>query len=237
LSARNLNLDVEALFSQIDEIKGHPELMSETFSSHPLLPIRLKALDLFSRSQKARRNGFPGTGELLGDEALEEAVDELVRLTRRFPCKPIEQAVMRAVAFAGALLLSADGDVSDDEVKILVQILHRWFTDEPEEVIVTNRREIEAQLSQAIAVIKSDGDAEHKGFVLSRLADVALADGALMDAESDVILEIARQLDMPARAAYRVMVGAAQSVGFRTDAKLNRIASELKQQLAIGFRP
>jgi len=237
LSARNLNLDVEALFSQIDEIKGHPELMSETFSSHPLLPIRLKALDLFSRSEKARRNGFPGTGTLLGDEELEDAVDELVRLTRRFPCKPVEVAVMRAVALAGALLLSADGEISDEEIKILVQILHRWFTDEPEEVIVTNRGEIEAQLSQAINVIKSDGDAEHKGFVLSRLADVALADGALMDAESDVILEIAHQLDMPARAAYRVMVGAAQSVGFRTDAKLNRIATELKQQLAIGFRP
>ena len=112
LSARNLNLDVEALFSQIDEIKGHPELISETFSSHPLLPIRLKALDLFSRSEKARRNGFPAAGPLLGDDELEDAVDDLVRLTRRFPCKPVEQAVMRTVALAGALLLSADGEVN-----------------------------------------------------------------------------------------------------------------------------
>ncbi len=236
LSARNLNLDVEALFSQIDEIKGRPELMSEAFASHPLLPIRLKALDLFSRSEKARRNGFPTGGKLLGDADLEDAVDELVRLTRRFPCKPVHQAVMRTVALGGALLLSADGEASDEEIKILVQILHRWFTDEPEEVIVTDRKEIESRLPQELAVIKKDGDAEDKAFVLSRLAEVALADGALMDAEGAVILEVARQLDMPSRAAYSIMVGAAQSVGFRTDAKLNRIAADLKQQLRIGLK-
>jgi Zn-dependent protease with chaperone function/uncharacterized tellurite resistance protein B-like protein len=237
LSARNLNLDIEALFGQIDEIKGHPELMSEEFASHPLLPIRLKALDLFSRSEKAQRNGFPAVvPRLLGDAELEDAVDELVRLTRRFPYKPVDQAVMRAVALAGALLLSADGDVSDDEVKILVQILHGWFTDEPESVIVTDRATIEAQLPEALAIIKKDGEAEHKGFVLSRLAEVALADGALMDAEGAVILDVARQLDMPQRAAYAIMVGAAQQVGFRTDAKLNKIASDLKQQLKVGLR-
>jgi len=48
LSERNLNLDMEALLRQVDEIKGHPEIMKEAFASHPLLPIRLKAIELFS---------------------------------------------------------------------------------------------------------------------------------------------------------------------------------------------
>jgi len=62
LSERNLNLDIEALVNQVDEIRGRPELMEEVFASHPLLPIRLKAVELFSRSAKAVRGGYPVEG-------------------------------------------------------------------------------------------------------------------------------------------------------------------------------
>jgi uncharacterized tellurite resistance protein B-like protein len=236
LSERNLNLDIQALVSQVDEIRGRPELMEETFASHPLLPSRLKAAELFSRSAKAQRAGFPVEGEVLGDDELETAVDELVKLTRRYPFKPVHQAVMRAVAMGGALLLGADKDVSDEEVKILVQILHKWFTDEPEAEIVTDRTLIEQRLPETLKVLKDEGDMEEKGFLLSRLADVALADGALMDAESALILEIAKQMDVPSKFAYSIMVGAAQSIGFRTDVKLNRLADEIRRSMMKGLR-
>ncbi|RPJ69873.1 MAG: M48 family peptidase, partial [Acidobacteria bacterium] len=89
LSEKNLNLDIEALVNQVDEIKGHPELMEEAFASHPLVPIRLKALDLFSRSEKAAHSGFPVPGPLLSGGDLEDLVDDLVRLTRRYPFRPV----------------------------------------------------------------------------------------------------------------------------------------------------
>ena len=235
LSEKNLNLDIEALLSQVDEIKGHPELMAETFAAHPLLPIRLKALELFSRSEKAKRSGFPAEGPLLKDEELENAVDELVSLTRRYPFKPLHQAMMRVVSLGGSLLLASDGDVSDEEVKILVQILHRWFTDEPEGEIVTDRQRIEEKLPGVIELVNKEGDAEDKAFILSRLAEVALADGALMDTESSVILHIAQQLQIPDKVAYRIMVGAAQAVGFRTDVKLNRMAEDIRRSLQRGL--
>jgi len=236
LSEKNLNLDIEALLSQVDEIRGHPELMAETFAAHPLLPIRLKALELFSRSQKAKRSGYPAEGPLLEDDQLENAVDELVSLTRRYPFKPLHQAMMRVVSLGGSLLLASDGDVSDEEVKILVQILHRWFTDEPEGEIVTDRQQIEGKLPETIELVNKEGDAEDKAFILSRLAEVALADGALMDTESSVLLHIAQQLQIPDKVAYRIMVGAAQAVGFRTDVKLNRMAEDIRRSLQKGLR-
>jgi Zn-dependent protease with chaperone function/uncharacterized tellurite resistance protein B-like protein len=236
LSEKNLNLDIEALLTQVDEIKGRPELMEEAFASHPLLPIRLKSLELFSRSEKALRNGFPAVAAaLLADNALESAIDELMQITRRYPYKPLDRAVMRVIALAGALLLAADGDVSDDEVKILIQILHRWFTDEPEQEIVTSLAEISKLLPEEVATVNREGDAEHKRFILCRLADIALADGALMDAESSVILETATKLDVPGRMAYQILVGAAQAVGFRSDLKLNRMAEDIRRSLARGF--
>ena len=235
LSEKNLNLDIEALVGQVDEIKGRPELMEEAFASHPLLPIRLKAVELFSRSDKARRNGFPAGGPLLADNELEDAVDALVRLTRRYPYKPIHQAIMRVVALGGALLLGADRDVADEEVKLLVQILHRWFTDDPQDEIITDRAEIERRLPESIAIVNKEGDVDDKRFVLSRLADIALADGALIDAESSLILHIAQLLEVPGKVAFQTMVGAAQSVGFRTDVKLNRMAEGIRRSLLKGF--
>jgi len=235
LSEKNLNLDIAALLAQIDEIKGRPEMIAQTFASHPLLPIRLKALELFSQSDKAGRNGYPLAGEGMSDDALEDAVDELVHLTRRYPHKDLHVHIMRVVALAGAMLLGADRDVSDEEVKILVQILHHWFTDEPEREIVTDKDEIAARLPEHAARVKADGDDDDKAFVLSRLAEIALADGALMDAEGAIILQVAEMLGVPSKTAYRILVGAAQAIGFRADVKLNRIAERLRRSLQTGF--
>lgn len=235
LSEKNLNLDVEALVAQVDEIKGHPELMAEAFASHPLVPIRLKAIELFSRSKKAARNGFDASAGDLDDTQLEDQVDELVRLTRRYPFRPVDRAAMQVVALGGALLLGADAEVSDEEVKILIQILHRFFTDEPEAEIVTDPGAVRERLPAALAIVNAEGDATAKNFILSRLTDIALADGALMDAESSVILDLANQLGLPNRAAYSVLVGAAQAMGFRSDVKLNRMSEEIRRGLQSGF--
>jgi uncharacterized tellurite resistance protein B-like protein len=236
LSERNLNLDVEALLRQVDEVKGRPEIVKEAFASHPLLPIRLKAIELFSRSEKAKRNGFPVNGATIADEELESTIDDLIRITRRYPYKPLHEAVMRTIALAGAMLLSTDGDIGDEEVKILIQILQYYFTDEPEKEIVTDRKKIEENLPPVIEIIKKKGDEDDKKFILSRLADIALADGALMDSEGSVILQVAEWLGVPSREAYKTMVGAAQAVGFRTDVKLNRIAEELRRSLQLGCK-
>jgi uncharacterized tellurite resistance protein B-like protein len=236
LSERNLNLDIQALVSQVDEIRGRPELIEEAFASHPLLPIRLRAAELFSRSAKAQRAGYPVEGTPMGDGELEDAVDELVKLTRRYPFQPGHRAIMRVIALAGARLLAADGEVGDDEVKILVQILHHWFTDEPESEIVTDPEAIAAELPAAIAEIRAEAQLDDKSFVLSRLTDIALADGALIDSESAVILDIAKQLDVPTKLAYSIMIGAAQSVGFRSDVKLNRMAEKIRRSMAIGLK-
>ena len=163
-------------------------------------------------------------------------MDELIHLTRRYPYRPIERAMMQVVALGGALLLGADSEINDDEVKILIQILHRFFTDEPEAEIITDPAAVAARLPEAIAVLNAEGDATAKNFVLSRLTDIALADGALMDAESAVILDLAHQLGLPNRIAYGLVIGAAQAMGFRSDVKLNRMSEEIRRGLQAGFR-
>jgi len=237
LTEKNLNLEIDALVAQIDEISGSTEMIDEAFASHPLLPVRLKALELFAGSARAKRNGCEALSGELEDDDLEAGVDRLVALSRRHPTKPLDAALMNALALAGVLVLGADADVSDEEVKLLVQQLHSIFTDEPEDVIQTDRDEISRRLPEVCKVIVEEGDESAKHFLLSRIAEIALADGALMDREAEVIHEVAQMLEVPEKAAYAVIVGAAQSVGFRADVKLNRIAAQLRRSLAPGQRP
>jgi uncharacterized tellurite resistance protein B-like protein len=215
-------------------------MYSRTFSlrlnGRALSPGGTRARASSKRSAKAARGGYPVEGTPLGDDELEDAVDELVKLTRRYPFQPVHLAVMRAVALGGAQLLAADRDVSDEEVKILVQILHKWFTDEPESEIVTDRAEIAAKLPAALDEVRKEGSLDDKVFILTRLTDVALADGALMDAESAIILDLAKQLEVPSKIAYSIIVGSAQSIGFRTDVKLNRMAEEIRRSMTLGIK-
>lgn len=236
LSDRNLNLDVEALIQQVDELRERPELLEEAFASHPLLPVRLKALELFSHSEKAWRAGYPaGPPPLLGDAELESAVDDLVALTKRTPRTDEERAAMRAIALGGAVMLGADGEIGEEEVKILVGILHKYFTDEPELEITTDQKEILEKLPEAIEAVVKEKNPQLATFVLSRLADVALADGALTKPEETALLELAEKLDIPVRTAYSIIVGAAQASTLRADPKLNRITEQLRRSLRNGF--
>ncbi len=239
LSEKNLNLEVDDLVAQIDEISGSPEMIEEAFASHPLLPIRLKALELFSRSERARRNGCLLDGDAVSDAELEKQVDDLIRLTRRYPARPLHEAMMRVLALGGALVLGADSEVNDEEVKVLVQLLHGVFTDEPEKEIVTDREEVDRRLPPAAALVLEEGDPGQKAFLLQNLTRIAMADGALMDAESDQILKLAGMIGIPEREAYAMMVSVVQSGGFSTDIKLNRIAGRFRRSFLRdeGGRP
>lgn len=237
LSDRNLNLDVESLVAQIDELRGKGALMGGAFASHPLLPIRLKALELFAHSAKARVAGFRVPRDVLTDVALEDQVDALMALTRRHPTDPLMVAAMEAIALGGALVLGSDGDVTNEEVKLLVQMLHGTFTDEPEAVIVTDRIEANRRLEAAVGVLVEQGRDDAKTFVLSRLCDLAISDGALLDVEGRVIHEIAARMGVPGPVMHSIMVAAAQSRGFGTDSRLTEITDRLRRSFQTGFAP
>ena len=236
LSEKNLNLDVDALLEQISEIESSPELMDSVFTSHPLLPLRLKALQLFARTEQAATCGCATEGEPLALDDVEDQIDTLMALTRRHPVKPLSLAVMNALALGGAQVMGADGLISDNEVKVLVKLLHGMFTDEPETVIETDRERIAAALPEALKVINEEGGDDEKGFVLSQLARVAYSDGALNEAESTVILQIAEQLHFAADRTYAIIVGSAQDARTNTDVTLNRIADELRKSFMLGVR-
>lgn len=223
LSERNLNLDVDTLLQQIESLKERPEILEAAYRSHPLLPLRLKALRLFA---DATASDDAGAGLQADAE-----IDELFGWFRRYPRHPVHEAVMRVVALAGMKIVGIERDVDEEEIRTIIYVLHSFFTDTPEEELVLSPEERDARWKEALEIVRKRGDADDKGFIVSRLADIALADGKLLDEEAGVILETAEALGMPARQAYSTIIGAAQAIGFRVDYQMKDLTRRVRNQL------
>jgi len=228
LSEKNLNLDLKSLMAQIEIIKNKPEALESVFQSHPLLPLRLKALHLFSL-------------EMSGDieeklAAMDKSIDKLFSYFNRYPRKKLYEAVMRIIAISGMNIVCTDENIEDEEIRTVIYILHSNFTDNPEDEIIVSKEKREVRLQKSLDIVNKEGDVSEKQFILCRLADIALADGKLMETEASIILEIAESLGMNSRFAYSIIIGAAQSVGFKKDYRMQQIIHEVKTQLVQPIR-
>ena len=224
LSEKNLNLNIDSLLNQIESIKDKPEAIESQFRSHPLLPLRLKALHLFAEASSKDQ----GT-DLAG---VDTAIEELFGWFKRYPRKPVDEAVMRIAAIAGMRIIGADQDLGAEETKTLIYLLHSSFTDEPEKELIMDVEERDRRWKDAVDLVKKDGDQRHVGFIASRLADIAIADGKLLQDEAGYILAVTGELGMKPDEAYGIIVGAAQSTGFSVDSRLQGIVKQVRQQYA-----
>ena len=112
--------------------------------------------------------------------------------------------------------------------------MHKFFTDEPGEVIqevTQDTKNLDKLIDPAVKEISEKGDERHKTFVLSRLADIAIADGKLAKPEAGIIFDIAKTFRIQETAAYSIVVGGMSSVGLNIDWKMNSLVREIKAQL------
>jgi uncharacterized tellurite resistance protein B-like protein len=235
LTGKNLNLDVDSLLQQIDDLKEEPEALEVNYRSHPLMPLRLKVMQMFAESSIFTQvvNGKSDISEKEWT-ALEDQTDQWVNWIKRYPRRPLEVAAMKLVTAAGIKLIMTETVIMDEEIKVIIQILHKYFTDEPGEVIhevTQDTKNLDKLIDTNVKEISEKGDDRHKTFVLSRLADIAIADGKLAKPEAGIIFDIAKTFGIQEKAAYSIVVGGMSSVGLNIDWKMNSLVREIKAQL------
>ena len=235
LTGKNLNLDVDSLLQQIDDLKEEPEALELNYRSHPLMPLRLKVMQMFAESSIFSQivNGKSDISEKELTE-LEDQTDQWVNWIKRYPRRPLEVAAMKLVTAAGLKLIMTETVIMDEEIKVIIQILHKYFTDEPGEVIhkiMQDTENLDKLIDTNVKEISEKGDDRHKTFVLSRLSDIAIADGKLAKPEAGIIFDIAKSFGIQEKAAYSIVVGGMSSVGLNIDWKMNNLVREIKAQL------
>lgn len=189
LNMEHFDNRLDAYLAIVDKILA--ELTAQhahTFQSHPGNPFRIKALQHFQDSAtiRALRKGE----EPPADKALLKKMDTLTNLMKPQPRSEKEAAEMDFLAAAGLLLMTADGDVDDQELNYLTNILSDYHY-YPQEYLSYLHQEKKADevLRKSAAFIRRENP-ENARTLMFRLAPVMTRDGKLRDEEVNVFLKI-----------------------------------------------
>ena len=219
VDSQNIVIDPDLLFQRLVEQLDKSQVGKFSRASHPLVPLRLKALQCFAKSELAKDAGFSGGfPTTLDTNQLEEAVENCLSAIRRHPTGKPAADMMTLVAMGGAKILCADSMIGEHEIRILMHILLDHFTDTPEEVLMGTTtvegeapvslqlQEIEALLETSQSAVATDCTADQKRFIIRRLAEIAVADGRLMRPESGIIQAIATNIGISSEEAQDIIV-------------------------------
>lgn len=226
LTEKNLNFNLPELMKQLDDLSASDYLSELSRVSHPILPVRLKALELFNNSTLINNKGK------IKPLKLRKEVDALVDLTSFYPRKKDKEMMMKFIAAAGVKLLAHDKEIRLEEIKSLVQILAEVFTDDPEKEILYNSSEVEKQLHTAVRYLKNKGSDSDRYYSLHFLTIIALADGQFSQTEKKLLLKYADLLGFTQEDAMNVVWQTLQQNGINIDVKLNEIAENVKKHYA-----
>ncbi len=126
LDIQRLNIQMDALLDDNDKrINYFKTGKGINLSSHPINPIRIKCLQLFSGSVllKNSRNGNPQTE---ADKVLEDQVNELIKILLVMSSSDLDKHRQHFLASAGLIVASLDDKLEKEEIENTLMILSNY---------------------------------------------------------------------------------------------------------------
>lgn len=207
--------DLSALGGQLDALPSAPaarvkvreeeDELFDCFSTHPMNPVRVRALLSFARSQGYQRAiGEEPAGYT--PEELEERVEHdlgVMEPTYLEEDSAQSRKMRRLLYCAGVEVAAANGVVTEREVQALRALLGHDDAPRPGEDLTKVRAELDGALTAAreLPLLPRLQLVQHLGVI-------AHADGMVDDAEVAAMVRIAERLDVPARVVHETIHGA-----------------------------
>lgn len=207
LGPEHLRFDITAFLHQLEDLQKMKRKEVLANFSHPVTPVRVRALQLWEDVIQDGGKGY---------EELNAEVDKLSKLLDYEVTEPLEVHARDFILAGGLLAAYSDQeDVSEDQWKLLVQLLVP-LTSDPEAQLqrVANRQAAEQMLEENAVWLKENAGQER--FLLFRqLAHIIAVDGRLHAGEHELMLDIATRLAIPEKAAnetlFEVLAGYLQT--------------------------
>lgn len=262
LGPEHLRFDIEAFLNQLGDLMKLKRREVLAQFSHPATPVRVRALQLYGAAgggllptleelhQKRGRRTY--TVEVvvggLKDEArvqVDAQVGELAQLMDFEVTEPLELNARDFLVSAGMLAVHAnDEEMTRQEHELLVQFLLP-LTADPEALFVKVGTEDKAnELLAASASWLRENAGEERFALYRQVAHLVAVDGVLDPHEKAFMLELAKLLDIPSKAAmrlvYEVLADYLQSrpwdrkLHFRTRPALKKKRAALEQAAESG---
>ena len=211
LTSLNFNAScVDELLDQIREIKDSAEVYDSAIDTHPLAPLRIKALSLFCDAYYS--DGFT-------ERKLAEVDSEIARCyqwIRRRPRGKLHKAVLHAFVDGGIEMLLADGALDDREIARICYTLNQCTCDPLDEFIVAPAKRRE-RLGAAVKVLRQEDDDDTNEGLLGQLVMLALSDGTISESEHRYLLKMSKRIGYDIEKAHRLISAKIAEVGFPVD--------------------
>jgi hypothetical protein len=123
LDTHRVDLDIEAFLAENQQrLEFFIKENGLNIASHPVNPVRVKAIELFSRSLRFHREGLDAA-QFLNEKEIEDQMDGLIQVLLKIRNSELDYHRMHFIAASGLIAASIDEELDDKELEMLTQTL------------------------------------------------------------------------------------------------------------------
>ncbi len=159
-------------------------------SSHPINPLRLEAIKLFSESQLLDRLSF---GQDEADANLEAAIDKILGNFVMLSDSELVQHRMYFVASAGFIVANADDNISEKEYNEIITVLAN-YTLFPQQILkdIVDSQQIVEIFEKSTKLLLELSPSEKYG-MFNFMIQLALADNEILNPEIELLFQVGQK--------------------------------------------
>lgn len=204
LNPKRINFDFEAYLAENERIiKYFQENKGQNLASHPINPIRIKAMVAFSQSDlyKAISSGK----ELEEDVPLTEKINELTNILMTLTSSDLDYHRINFMASAGLLISGIDGNITQEEVERIMGSISRVmiFPKELVEEIHKGGNAMELFNTSAGAIINANPGERYSLFEF--MVGIALSDRQIFQQEIDFLYKVSESFGLTRKEAAQMI--------------------------------
>ncbi len=181
---------------------------SDWYSTHPFSPLRIKALELFNKSETFKQF-VPSALAQITEDQMEDEIKKIMSLMEpEYLTSETEfgAKIQRFMFLGGYMITIADGVIEDSEIQALSSIVHPdifstcmlSISEQTQEEIIRELQILSEELNVSLSVMQ-------KLNVLRDLSIISYSDGVIDDTEIFVLHNLARLLQINTEFIDRIL--------------------------------
>ncbi len=190
LNTDRIDFDYKAYIADNEEILEYFTENRNMFT-HPVNPLRIKAIKLFAESQIY--DDFSNGRDYTADDKLNAEMDKLIAMLQTLSTSPMDAYRKQFLASAGLIMACVDKSINDDEYESIIGSLSN-YTVFPHEYLneICNTSTEEVFKSSVINIIQQNPAERFQ--LLQYMANIAFSDNSIFKKEIDFLFEIGESL-------------------------------------------
>jgi len=189
LSEEHLKFNITEYMKQLDKIKDVER--DDLTSSHPKNLVRLKCLELFSKSELYNSLNKP----VITKEQLQKETTAVLDLEEYHPSEEWQKKALEFISAVGMYIASIDNIMNPNEWENLYSMVY-YHTSQPEKYLTFKDINEIKEKKDAICEFYAQSKNDHKFQLCEMMVDIATCDGKLDEQEKAALFEIANTMNI-----------------------------------------